>query len=76
MTTRSAKNSESIFDSKIISAIACAFIFLSSVLMGIILIVPSAIAERGYMAFGGEWFLIFGLSCLITYCAMLRLTKK
>ena len=76
MTTRSANNSESILDSKIISALVGALIFMSSVLMGIIIFVPLAIAERGYMAFGGEWFLIFDLSCLITYFAMRYLTKK
>lgn len=48
------------------AAIRNALVFTLSMLMFVMIFVPLAIAERGHMAFGGEWFLIVGLSVLIT----------
>lgn len=48
------------------AAIRNALVFTVSMFLLVVTIVPLAIAERGHMAFGGEWFLIVGLSVLIT----------
>ena len=48
------------------AAIRNALVFTFSLSLLTMIFVPLAIAERGHMAFGGEWFLIVSLSVLIT----------
>lgn len=54
------------------AAISNTLVFTASLFLFTMIFVPLAIAERGHMGFGGEWFLIVGLSVLIT----LLLAKK
>lgn len=66
MTTKAINKRESIALPKFLSALKDTLVFLSSFLLFTMVFVPLSIAERGHMAFGGEWVLIVGLSMLIT----------
>lgn len=66
MTTKAIYKRESTTMHTILCSLLNIAVFLGSFLLFSMIFVPLAIAERGCMAFGGEWFLVIGLSVIIT----------